>query len=158
MDGTIMWLMIDIICADSEGQCRRYNRLSAITRTTYSVHFNTPSMLTEYCTHGHYHFTSSTRKDVPTNCRLPALVQCDGHQHLEHRCAPVSTILASRCVRGSPESAGSSGQHLEGHGYHPKAQSDHREAILTVCQYGVSGTSRKEVSGIKSTSAMSSPG
>ena len=36
-----MRLMIDIICAcaDSERQCRRYNRLSVITRTTYSMHF-----------------------------------------------------------------------------------------------------------------------
>jgi len=94
---------------------------------------------------GHFHFTSSTRKHAPTNCRLPALAPCDGHQHLEHWCAPVSTILAPRCVRGSPESAGSSGQQLEGHGYRPKVQSDHHEAILTVSRYGVSGTSRGPV-------------
>jgi hypothetical protein len=139
--------MIDIICAcaDSERQCGRYNRLSVITRTTYSMYFNTPSMLTEYCTHGSFHLTYSTRKHAPTNSRLPALAPCDGHRYLEHWCAPVSTILALRCVGGTPESAGSSGRQLEGRGYRPKVQSDHREAILTVYRHGVSGTSRGPV-------------
>jgi len=85
-------------------------------------------MLTDALT-GPFHFTSSTRKHGPTNCRLPALAWCDGHQYLEHWCAPVSTILAPRCVGGSPESAGSSGQQLEGRGYRPKVQSGRRNAI-----------------------------
>ena len=135
-----MRLMIDVLCscAVSERQLGRYDRLSLpelpTTCVTIPIHVDgvVYSLLIS-------RFTFSTRKHGPTNCHPPALVPCDGRQYLGHWCAPASTILVPRCARGNLGSGGSSGQQREGHGYRPKAQSDHREARLTVCRCGVSG-------------------